>query len=135
MKATELRIGNYVYADLISGKGRTVIHKIKLRDLVNIEECGGFLEFKPIPLTPEILEKCGFIKESEYIFTHESEIVFDAPSDWSDLDEYPIGIDCSRSVMGYNPEVVIIRCIYLHDLQNKFYAIKGEELEINTEEL
>ena len=90
------------------------------------------LKLSPIPLTPELLEKCcGFKKATEYIYDHKSGIIFDAPNDWNNPNNYPIGIDCSRSLYGFNPEQIIIRTLTLHDLQNKFYSITGEELEVD----
>lgn len=91
-------------------------------------------EIHPIRLTEEILLKCGFEKDNGYIFEHKSGVVFDAPNDWNNTEGYPIGIDCPTTIWGYNPELIIIRCLYLHDLQNKFFAITGEELQVNLED-
>lgn len=129
MEATDVRIGNYVY----DTKGE--INKINLAAIEYLLRYGssGACQVKPIPLTEDMLKKCGFEKSGEFIFDHPSGVVFDAPNDWNNTDEYPIEIGMPRTVMGYNPEELIIRCLYLHDLQNKFFAITGEELEINLQ--
>ena len=143
IQAKELRIGNYIKA---VGLDYLRVDEISLTNhqgyiarmypLLGINQyvwCDLSLkEAQPIPLTPELLEKCcGFKKATEYIYDHKSGIIFDAPNDWNNPNNYPIGIDCSRSLYGFNPEQIIIRTLTLHDLQNKFYSITGEELEID----
>lgn len=75
--------------------------------------------FAPSPLTPEILEKCGFVFNTYW----ETEIV--------DLSEDKDGFflcteDCNegdiyRLSRGFH---------FLHQLQNLFYCLTGQELEI-----
>ena len=62
MKADELIINDWVYLVKDYGEPKKDILKIDALDLHRISD--GMLEVEPIPLTPEILEKNGFIKES-----------------------------------------------------------------------
>lgn len=64
MKATELMIGDWVYDTILKGNTR-----VNILSLSGIR--GDFHEnvwnektFEPIPITPEILEKNGFIKDA-----------------------------------------------------------------------
>jgi hypothetical protein len=86
-------------------------------------------DLKPIPLTPEILEKCGFEKDAD-------------PYNWAnpDWDIYrikrmSIGVKegmfawYNRSdddfYSSYYPELK-----FLHQLQNLYFSLTGEELEV-----
>ena len=95
---------------------------------------GRISYFDPIPLTPELLEKCGFKYTSNHVYEYKDDenILFDEPTDWNNTKNYPIGIaGISTTIFGMyvtNGEV-IIRCLYLHQLQNMYYSITGEELE------
>ena len=147
IQARELRIGNIVQiGDLTRGTTTVCVNASHVFEVtlisylqVHIHQIHNqgfgtvfYNELSPIPLTPELLEKCcGFKKATEYIYDHKSGIIFDAPNDWNNPNNYPIGIDCSRSLYGFNPEQIIIRTLTLHDLQNKFYSITGEELEVD----
>lgn len=147
IKASDLRVGNYVLVD-----GKPFLIKGVVGDYITDtldcyfdDESTKLSEAYPIQLTPELLEKCGF----EYGVTVERGV-----SDkyaWhiqiSNLDylEYQIvhGIDAGtnqptqwgewRLVSNYSmyrldfwnqPE-------YLHQLQNLFHSLTGEELTVN----
>ena len=90
----------------------------------------------PVPLNDELLSKCGFKFSGNHVWEYkdDSNLLFDAPNDWDNVDSYyPIGISAIK--IGY-PALyiphgeIIIRSLYLHDLQNKFFAITGKELEV-----
>ena len=53
---------------------------------------------------------------------------YDAPTDWGNVSES--AESWGRST-GYCHGSAVIRTLYLHDLQNKFFAITGKDLEIN----
>lgn len=126
MKAQELRIGNWVDIKSFNGNQGIVRTQFNYDLLRYIHLC------EPIPLTPEILEKCGFEKmEREWYqkkyFTdcvevaEEMEIVHNAKTKRcgvrdSDDDDNP-----------YAMTGKIIK--YLHQLQNLYFALTGEELE------
>lgn len=102
----ELRIGNLIYSEsvVVAADGRTIF------DLAYWEKP----QYQPIPITPEWLERFGFLP---YPFNggwrHESS--------WLDIDnmgdyfQYPHGCAEIRSI---------------HQLQNLYYALTGQELTI-----
>ena len=108
IKANELRIGNWVRD---SDGFNKVIH---------IEESffytemfkNTFADIKPIPLTEEILLKCGFEKLG--------------------LIKYELnGVALNIKWSSYFIHRFETEIKYLHQLQNLYFALKGEELEIN----
>ena len=67
IKANELRIGNLV----INAKGENIIV-----DNITIGICFGLPKtYKPIPLTEEILLKCGFEKRDVSLMTKELNVI------------------------------------------------------------
>lgn len=148
----ELRIGNLVSTN---GKPMNTSHK-DIYKVLAIDSRDSFEEFKgcvtitcddprykdvgawcqylePIPLTPELLEKCGFEYSSNHIYEYkyDGSILFDELNDWKNIDKYSIGIVAGNGGWLHIPAgEVIIRCLYLHQLQNMYYAITGEELEV-----
>ena len=126
MEAKELRIGNWVkYKD-----GRQVI-KIDLGDFCYIER-QGTEDYKPIPLTEEWLLKFGFEKGFEgHEDTDFSKENFNMLSDYGGQG---ITISKDKNIKPfmycgyYNNE---IGCEFVHQLQNLYFALTGEELEIN----
>ena len=131
MEATELRIGNHVEKSLKSGNGRKVFDKIRISDINHIYEKDGSFNYEPIPLTEEILLKCGFkILKHEFDSTFYSinildTVVYLRPSYLSGfywgfmLDKLEAEInDCKRIE-------------HVHQLQNLYFALTGKELEIN----
>ena len=111
MKDNELRIGNLVIY------GGSVVK-------MNLHEFTHFLRFPetytPITLTEEILLKCGFEKreDGDYNLFKNSEVDIVICSDFS-----------SWKCDGINFSVNYIK--HLHQLQNLYFALTGEDLEIN----
>lgn len=137
----ELRIGN-----IIVGRYSSIIQSVNsiIKDdgysggycihLLNGDKFGADC-IEPIPLTEELLLKCGFKKTGDYAFEYkdDSDLIFDAPNDWGNTGDYPVGISSINPgypAMYIPHGEVIIRCLYLHDLQNKFFEITGKELEV-----
>jgi len=91
----------------------------------NVESKDGieeFTSFKPIPITEEILLKCGFV-QCENEFWYQKNIISISPS----VGTYEIqGSKLSLSVMRENP----IR--YLHQLQNLYFSLTNEDLTFNN---
>lgn len=105
IQANELRIGNLVknkYGDI----GQVDIVWLRLVTEGEI--------FEPIPLTEEILLKCGFEKKVNYVkgMTIQDGIAF--------FDDNEFGHDKEDE----------IECKYLHQLQNLYFALTGQELTI-----
>jgi len=121
MEANELRIGNYVKIDDLP------IEKITLETFKILSEYPHHIGlFEPIPLTEEILLKCGFEKfEGEFhLNVNEVRIEMFYHDSW---------------YFGYNRIVennVIETCELLgywdlHQLQNLYFALTQTELTIN----
>lgn len=126
----ELRIGNYLH----DAKGRLCrveeIMKTEFRAYA-INGAITTLPNKPILLTEEILLKCGFEKydENEYddiMYQYEMFALFKSKSETKEDYVYPL-------LMRYgNPREYKhgIGILYLHQLQNLYFASRGEELKI-----
>jgi len=122
MKANELRIGNY-FIDTVGSycNPNTIqqVHKIDRYGVNGWQDMGasGVCEFEqmnPIPLTEEWLLKFGFEKYGNE-FTKEDINIYH-----KELNEFRCRID------DYNHVVLL----YVHALQNLFFALTGEELTI-----
>jgi len=118
MKANELRIGNIL-------KGGEVVSidimGVIFRNNFNNTYSGIHPKCKPIKLTPEILEQCGFEKINNihgyYLWSMKRKRNDSKPS--IDIyDRYTIIGNISR----------VKHCVYLHQLQNLYYALTGKEL-------
>jgi hypothetical protein len=120
VNVNELRMGNWVYA----------LSPVTIKDEPKQIEIDSFpfaQFYKPILLTPEILEKCGFVKQ---------------PSSDNVVDLYfygtnPINGDFlitlnwvrERQFPFYQNRTFELKS--LHQLQNLYFALTGDELEIN----
>lgn len=103
IQATELRIGNWVEED--GYKKQFSMYDFPLStDSIN-----------PIPLTPEILEKCGFVNDNGWYAIHlwnRNEL-----AKCMDYD----GVSINNSYFDY-------AITSLHQLQNLYYSLTGKEL-------
>lgn len=107
---SELRIGNLLQYD---GDGTVIVDICDLEDIRN--EVGSY---SPIPLSPSILERCGFVKEDYIVFR-----------------KYTIGhfkiLDNEGVFMWKVSELPAVEVYSLHQLQNLFYSATHQELKIN----
>lgn len=123
----ELRIGNKIIAigyDLIDG-GRVENRKGDFQIDVDIEFLKSCINnphyYEPIPLTPEWLERCGFVDggphdNGEHSWHHpDMTLSFDGKCFY-----YYDDNDC----------IYVGACNYLHQLQNFYFATEGEELNV-----
>lgn len=125
IKATELRIGNTLYFLIKNENGGKVtgrlISNLTGAQICKISEMENVSDFwESIPITPEILEKAGFIKtdvQGEYINCHRG--ILHVCFDRIGLISYRIG------------DMNFTTVHYVHQLQNLFFFLTGEELEIN----
>ena len=132
MKANELRLNNYV-------KAFKTYWQIDNTDFSNLEKIETY-EF--IPLTEEILLKCGFVKVKnkdkeglrEYI-GHTAQkaryAIFGTDIFITKVDKRGLlwrSIECDFMVLFYHKSIPIK---YLHQLQNLYFTLTGQELEIN----
>jgi len=117
MKATELRIGNWVkwnYEERSDGNAYPVEFGYELDDIKNNPNI-----VKPIPLTEEWLKRFGFESDSYQ-------------------DMYVLGwlkINCDKTkgkpelwIENITGKVVYIE--HVHQLQNLYFALTGQELEL-----
>lgn len=115
MNLQELRRGNYLY---IGGLERYVkvtalfLSHFKCTDENGIDFNNHQNNIRPIKLTEEILLKCGFEKGLKYF-------------SYKDFD-----IDL-KGWFGFNNMVANANIKHLHQLQNLYFALTNEELEIN----
>ena len=120
IKANELRIGNYLIDRTF---GNTAPTYVDAEWLVKISE--GEFDADPIPLTPEILEKAGFEKSESDFWVKDGKPSFQwgegNDEDWFITYQTQYGLDWNDA---YHVRT-------LHQLQNLYFALTGEELEIN----
>ena len=131
MNVKELRIGN-----LIShSSGKTLI----VDEIHNVGAMASFLSekgsvtagvqfFEPIPITAEWLERLGFsFNRSVAVFDEfqKGNIVYMV---WKN-GRKDLGLD--TNVVSYGNKH--IKCQFVHQLQNLYYALCGEELTLKTE--
>jgi hypothetical protein len=119
MKANQLRIGNLVqvnnetvevlWFDHEGAVCQTLDHKAQVD-----------MPIEPIPLTEDILLKCGFKRDNKYDFTLKVKDVGDfyTSSEWFHGNGY------------ITFEHFGIKLFYLHQLQNLYFALTEEELTI-----
>ena len=132
MEATQLRIGNKLQKS--NGEIFTVSRLDESCDVL-VKEHRGLLtlgyNLTGISLTEEILLKCGFIKTEEYYAANEENIdVYTKGSfDVAFIDnEYKLWIEIDEDSY-YNFAWTKIK--YVHQLQNLYFTLTGQELEIN----
>ncbi len=125
IQANELRLGNMVlvYNQIVEVLG---IDEDKIETSAYFYDgmgcTGGWLkEADPIILTPEILRECGFFKENNI-----------HPEHW-DMKDYKLTLsEVNDGFEVYASECTIGKAFkYLHQLQNVYYILTGEELEID----
>jgi len=121
--SNELRKGNYLNVHVA---GAFKVKEIKEFDVVfeGIED-KGFYDYSilhPIELSPEVLEKFGFEKYIEKPIGY-----------WKELDHFKSG----EFHLQYEKEFTIKHkstgpvIKYLHQLQNIYFCLCGEELQVN----
>lgn len=117
----ELRVGNLMHV------GNGIYERVLeiLCDSITTETKQGIFDFEGIPLTPEILEKAGF----KYDEGMESYDLFTSSGLISIATDYSFFIGDNHLECGFaggNKSLVK----YLHQLQNLYFALTGEELQI-----
>ncbi len=118
MKATDLRIGNYVNylgeVQEVTGIDSEYVYLDTITfDYVEHDE------IEPIPITEEWLLKLGFEPEEE-----DSAYYFSEECEYLQVVNYVDGFVFEKE----NTELVSLN--YIHELQNLYHAITGNELEI-----
>jgi len=118
MKASELRIGNLV----MDGKEIEQVNARMIDMLVKIEA-----DFDPIPLTEEWLLKLGFKQCGYEMLSWKHETLLPSFNldgiNWADFDEP------DYQFLNYKVADEILRIDYVHQLQNLYFVLTGEELK------
>lgn len=124
IRAEELMIGNWITCHFLTTNFNAQILEIR-KDVVVVQDGEltngyGYDNISPIPLTPELLEKCGFklsINGTCYgLITNGGKCRLSLFSDGS---------------MKLGTQDLPHQILNLNTLQNVFYALTGNELQIN----
>ncbi|ALR29750.1 hypothetical protein ATE47_04090 [Chryseobacterium sp. IHB B 17019] len=126
MEAKELRIGNYLKFLSKIEQVESVIDSDWIRlsksDLVPINAAG----LKPLDITEEWLYKFKF-KQHEVTNFYFLEII----NDWTRIYFDPYHDICDLSISSHS--AVLNKISFVHQLQNLYFALTGEELTINED--
>ena len=122
MKATDLRISNYVWNSV-----QKIPVKVDLKILS--DQLYGVYPWQPIPLTEEWLVKFGFSNPISYkhyfINLDDNNIIFATITS----NNIRIGLS-SFNQNGRQLSEIVLQIQYVNQLQNLYFALTGEELEI-----
>lgn len=122
IQANELRIGNAIYEDTVDLETGNQIMQLVTVEARTIVQCSMRVSgFHPIPLTPEILEKCGAIKaqtRDDFYRVGGLIVIFDRDGDASILKS-----------LRHGDTAYLTTLKHLHQLQNLVHALTGIELE------
>lgn len=129
IQANELRKGNWVNYNGIN----CFITQIMLNELeAALKEedqysyrLYNYDEVHPIPLTPEILYKSELIKQERF---HYSEVFCSANGNFI-INQLRDSCEISYGLDG-NFAIICKHNLFLHQLQNLYYALTGKELEV-----
>jgi hypothetical protein len=131
MEATELRIGNLVFYQ--NWRTQEIVHSINVDldsspnewSILLIDQFGGLAwgnlkNFDPIPVNSHILAACGF---EHYHMNPRLENFY-----YNKQPYYPVHIYESRDGRYFYNENLEIK--HVHQLQNLYFALTGEELAV-----
>lgn len=130
MKFKDLRIGNWVdtprgyrFVDELSYKKTLENDYNYFLGLRGLSERYYITYCRPIPLTEEILLKCGFVEDGNKWFNKDSIIL-----GYMTTDKY---LQCEIKANEFDTKWRLLDIKYLHQLQNLYFALTEKELEIN----
>lgn len=124
IKSNELRIGNICLRKNKHTEIET-IHEFTASCILDISSNGinsSFI-YEPIPLTEEILLKCGFKKSNDLDNFYHLEVL----NQWTRIYFNPKHKVCALSVHHHE---IMIKIQYLHQLQNLIFSLTQKELTI-----
>ena len=133
IQANELRIGNKVYYNgMIVTIQQILSDSVMAYSIADMpDDEYSFSEINPIPLSPEILEKCGFkevfTKDWYSIRINDESYLYSNPRDG-----FGLTIENKDEETNTDIEELFIQLPhikYLHQLQNLIFALCGEELK------
>lgn len=124
MEAKNFRIGNWVNGEYRGFSNDVQIYGMDKKVIQHSHESVQPLpteHFNPIPLNEEWLVKFGFNKgEESYLWERTG-------------NGFTIEFETGNGVVGCYLERVELDVIYVHELQNLFFALTGTELELKNE--
>lgn len=135
LKCTDLRIGNYVNIEGDVVKVKEIYEKSIHYTYGEYESYATEDFIQPIELTEEVLVKIGFKKNKydwwEYFPDRENKISILMTDNYTII-EYANLFHCPEDVteVNYGSTLEFPRRIYIHQLQNAYYCLTGEELEV-----
>jgi len=118
MSAKELRIGNYVTLN----NDIKIVNGNLIKEQEQSEMIIGEIYLEPIPITEEWLFKFGFLKDLDndiYLNINAYAFLY-----WQN-DRVELLDDDNNFMISY--------CKYVHQLQNLYFALTGEELTFKSE--
>lgn len=128
MDAKELRIGNWLnIVDPSFGKIETSISADVICDIEKMQANGKPIPYAPIPLTEEWLLKFGFY-ENNGVFTLSRK--HELGHEFGDFHVSTYDSTQMKVWRGERYVGIIGSCGFVHKLQNLYFALTGQELEI-----
>lgn len=129
IQPNELRIGNLVHVtNSCYGTGDYKVSMILVDSIATSDDITVRVMYKdidPILLTPELLARCGFKANNDYkayeLRMIDGSIMMD--------DDRSFQLVRDRFEIGWASDCI---CNYLHQLQNLYYALTGDELEVSS---
>lgn len=128
LKCTDLRIGNYVNIEGDVVKVKEIYEKSIHYANDEYESYATEDFIQPIELTEEVLTKIGFEKNT----------IYGSVIEYFPIDDNLARIYCTKEKQNFKIQIVrknitetIVKYIkYLHQLQNAYYCLTNEELEV-----
>lgn len=120
-----MRIGNWL---MTPGPLGIEPFKVSAGFIKMVADSGSFGIVQPIPLTPEILEKAGFVVEGTGSVKKYTKLDFEGTGLVTDAED---GVVSVWVQIWSSWEYIDHKArLYLHQLQNLYFALTGEELNI-----
>lgn len=136
MKPNELRIGNYIQReDLASGEPRfeqvlELSNKVTTTGPVKV--ICDYDDIEPIPLTEQWLKDFGFLyKDGDQCYINNFFHIEDRNKDEFLSEKDKIILKDSFGVWKYDSSCFLSEIKHVHQLQNLYFALTGEELKLN----
>jgi hypothetical protein len=141
IKAQDLRIGNYIilcgvdynHDNIFPDPEMDEIIEVSAGTIADVEKNGAYTVpfYKPIPITPELLEKAGFRYGNNIL--HDQSVLEGFRG--GKHNKYIISkVNNGFALSSYFASafnVIHTDLKYLHQLQNLYFSLTGEELQIN----
>jgi hypothetical protein len=127
--ANELRKGNCVkYQNAVCIVSQIFWNRLETMTIIEREKKfqeSSYEDIEPIPLTVDILNRCNFIKQERF---HYSNVFYSKEGNFI-INQLRDSCEVSYGLDG-NLAIISKRSLYLHQLQNLYFAVTAEELQI-----